>query len=203
VVTVTVETVVAVAVPVGAGVCVAVVDVPVAVTVADAVPVAVPVAVAVCVALAVDGDAVVGVTYNPITDEMFAAAKGIGATLNDAPIRVSSTEALERATLLASRSETERGEWQRFRGRFAVEPCGSVAYKLARVAAGKADATFTLSPKNEWDVCSSACVIECAGGRVSYLDGSPIRYNQPTPRLAGMVASNGTLHDQILPLLRR
>jgi myo-inositol-1(or 4)-monophosphatase len=157
----------------------------------------------VCVALVVDGDAVVGVTYNPITDEMFAAAKGIGATLNDAPIRVSSTEALERATLLASRSETERGEWQRFRGRFAVEPCGSVAYKLARVAAGKADATFTLSPKNEWDVCSSACVIECAGGRVSYLDGSPIRYNQPTPRLAGMVASNGSLHDQILPLLRR
>jgi myo-inositol-1(or 4)-monophosphatase len=158
---------------------------------------------AVCIALVVDGDAAVGVTYNPITDEMFAAAKGIGATLNDAPIRASPTETLERATLLASRSESERGEWERFRGRFVVEPCGSVAYKLARVAAGKADATFTLSPKNEWDVCSSACVIECAGGRVSCLDGSPIRYNQPNPRLAGMVASNGALHDQILSLLRR
>jgi myo-inositol-1(or 4)-monophosphatase len=157
----------------------------------------------VCVALAVDGEAVVGVTYNPVTDEMFAAAKGIGATLNDAPIHTSATDSLERATLLASRSENERGEWDRFRGRFGVELCGSVAYKLARVAAGRADATFTLSPKNEWDVCSSACVIECAGGSVSHLDGSPIRYNQPAPRLAGVVASNGALHGKLLSVLRQ
>jgi myo-inositol-1(or 4)-monophosphatase len=158
---------------------------------------------AVCVALVEGGEPVVGVTYNPITDEMFAAARGIGATLNEVPIHVSTTDALPRATLLASRSEHERGEWNRFQGRFDVEFCGSVAYKLARVAAGKADATFTLSPKNEWDVCSSAFVLECAGGRASYLDGSPIRYNQPSPRLPGMVASNGALHDQILSLLRR
>jgi len=157
---------------------------------------------AVCVALVERGEAIVGVTYNPITDEMFAAAKGVGATLNGTPIHVSTTNALHRSTLLASRSENERGEWDRFHGRFAVEFCGSVAYKLARIAAGKADATFTLSPKSEWDVCSSACVLECAGGRTSHLDGSPIRYNQPSPRLPGMVASNDVLHDQILSLLR-
>ena len=156
---------------------------------------------AVCVALVADGEPIVGVTYNPITDELFAAARGAPATLNGTPIRVRSTRALEAATVLASRSETERGEWRRFRGRFTIEPCGSVAYKLARVAAGTADATFTLSPKNEWDVCSSAFVIDRAGGRVTGLDGSPVRYNQPDPRLGGVIASNGALHEPLLRLV--
>ena len=156
---------------------------------------------AVCVALVEDGAPVVGVTYNPITDELFAAERTAGATLNGRPIRVTSTTALERAVLLASRSENERGEWDRFRGRFVIELTGSVAYKLALVAAGRADATFTLSPKSEWDVCSSACIIECAGGRVTDVAGKTLRYNQPSPALRGLVASNGTLHEQILQAL--
>ena len=103
--------------------------------------------------------------------------------------------------LLASRSENERGEWDRFRGRFTIELTGSVAYKLALVAAGRADATFTLSPKSEWDVCSSACVVECAGGRVSDVAGAPLRYNRPNPALSGLVGSNGALHEQVLQAL--
>jgi myo-inositol-1(or 4)-monophosphatase len=157
---------------------------------------------AVCVALVEDGVPVVGVTYNPIREETFAAARGRGATLNGRPVRVSNTREVTAAVVLASRSETERGEWERFRGRFGIETCGSVAYKLARVAAGSADATFTLSPKSEWDVCSSACVIECAGGRVTDIAGQPLRYNQPSPTVAGVVATNGVLHDELLDLLR-
>jgi len=157
---------------------------------------------AVCVALVEDGSPIVGVTYNPIRDETFAAARGRGATWNGQPIRVSATRDLAAAIVLASRSESERGEWDRFHGRFRVECCGSVAYKLALVGAGRADATFTLSPKNEWDVCSAACVIECAGGRVTDIAGHPLRYNQPSPTLAGVVATNGVLHDSILEALR-
>jgi myo-inositol-1(or 4)-monophosphatase len=157
---------------------------------------------AVCVALVEDGAPIVGVTYNPIREETFAAARGRGATLNGRPVRVSSTSQVSAAVILASRSETERGEWERFRGRFGIETCGSVGYKLARVAAGSADATFTLSPKSEWDVCSSACVIECAGGRVTDIAGHPIRYNQPSPTVAGVVATNGVLHDELLDVLR-
>ena len=59
------------------------------------------------------------------------------------------------AVVLASRQEFNRGEWARFEGRnFAIRPTGSVAYKLALVAAGLADATWTLSPKHEWDVAA-------------------------------------------------
>ncbi|MBI2962764.1 MAG: 3'(2'),5'-bisphosphate nucleotidase CysQ [Deltaproteobacteria bacterium] len=157
---------------------------------------------AVCVALVENGAPLVGVTYNPIRDELFAAARGAGATLDGRPVHVTPTADLARARVLASRSENERGEWERFRGRFAIDLCGSVAYKLALVAAGRADATFTLSAKNEWDICSSACLIECAGGRVSDLSGAPVRYNRPGPRLGGVVASNGVLHDAILAAIR-
>jgi myo-inositol-1(or 4)-monophosphatase len=157
---------------------------------------------AVCVALVEDGVPIVGVTYNPIREETFTAVRGRGATLNGRPVRVSNTREVTAAVVLASRSETERGEWERFRGCFGIETCGSVAYKLARVAAGSADATFTLSPKSEWDVCSSACVIECAGGRVTDIAGHPLRYNQPSPTVAGVVATNGALHDELLDLLR-
>jgi myo-inositol-1(or 4)-monophosphatase len=158
---------------------------------------------AVCVALVEDGVPIVGVTYNPIREEMFAAARGLGAECNGAPIRVSEVTELRDAVLLASRSETERGEWDGFHGRFRIEACGSVAYKLARIAAGQADATFSLTPKNEWDICSSACVVECAGGRMTDLTGQPLRYNRANPRLEGLVASNGLLHDQLLEVVRR
>jgi myo-inositol-1(or 4)-monophosphatase len=153
---------------------------------------------AVCVALVEDGRPRIGVTYNPIRDELFAAELGRAATLNDRPIRVTATHALSRAVFLASRSESERGEWDRFRDRFSIQLTGSVAYKLALVAAGRADATFTLSPKSEWDVCSSTCIVECSGGRVTDLAGAPLRFNRPKPALAGLVASNGALHEQVL-----
>jgi len=156
---------------------------------------------AVCVALVEDGTPIVGVSHNPIRGETYAAARGDGATRNGLPIRVSATRDLSAALLLASRSENERGEWDRFRGSFRIELCGSVAYKFARVAAADADATFTLSPKNEWDICSSACVIECAGGRVTDLEGRALRFNQPNPTLPGVVATNGLLHDALLARL--
>jgi len=45
---------------------------------------------------------------------------------------------------VASRSEMKRGEWKRFqKACFKIRPIGSVAYKLALVSAGLADATFT------------------------------------------------------------
>jgi myo-inositol-1(or 4)-monophosphatase len=156
---------------------------------------------AVAIALVEDGTPIVGVTYNPIRDELFAAARGAGATLNGRPIHVSARTTLDGATLLASRSEDARGEWDPFKPRCRVELTGSVAYKIALVAAARGDATFTLTPKHEWDVCSSVCVVEAAGGRVTDLAGRPLRFNRPLPRLDGLVASNARLHDPLLALV--
>ena len=98
---------------------------------------------------------------------------------------------LKRATVLASRSETARGEWQVFHGTMKVSPTGSVAYKLAMVAAGKADATFTRSPKSEWDIASGAALV-VGGGRHDHRQqaGREIRFNQRDVKLAGLIADN-------------
>ncbi len=119
---------------------------------------------AVAIALIEDGVPVLGVTYNPVKRELYSSARGVGCYLNSQRVRVTRTRVLKRATVLASRSETARGEWQVFDKMLKVSPTGSVAYKLAMVAAGKGDATFTRSPKSEWDIASGAALVAEAGG---------------------------------------
>jgi myo-inositol-1(or 4)-monophosphatase len=155
----------------------------------------------VCVALVENGKPVVGVEYNPATDRLYSAALGAGATLNGQPARVSKTEHVALAQVLASRSEDKRGEWDAFKQYCHVVLTGSVAYKLAELSVGNGDATFTLTPKNEWDICAGTLLVEEAGGRVTGLDGKPLVFNQPSPLRPGMIASNRALHDALMTLI--
>lgn len=157
----------------------------------------------VSVALVEDGRPVLGVSYNPIRDQLFSAVRGQGGFRDGKRVCVSITRSLPSASILASRSEHKRGEWERFKALFRVVPTGSAAYKLALVAAGEADATFTLVPKNEWDICAGALLIEEAGGQVTDSEGRPIIFNRRETLLRGVVASNGFLHQQILELIAR
>lgn len=156
----------------------------------------------VCIGLAVDGEAVLGVEYNPVTDELFAGARGGGTTWNGRPVSVTERADLREARVLASRSEDKRGEWDEFRSEMRVELTGSVAYKLALIAAGRADATFSLTPKNEWDVCAGTALITAAGGRMTDRYGKPLRFNQADTRLPGLIACNAALYEPILAVLR-
>ncbi|HJU28354.1 MAG TPA: 3'(2'),5'-bisphosphate nucleotidase CysQ, partial [Candidatus Binataceae bacterium] len=113
----------------------------------------------VAIALAEEGKPILGVTYNPIKHEMFSGARGMGVHMDAHAVHVTRTRMLTHATILASRSETSRGEWKAYEGKITVNPIGSVAYKLALVAAGRADATFTRTPKSEWDIASGAALI--------------------------------------------
>ena len=152
----------------------------------------------VAIGLAHQGEPVVGVTYNPITGEMFWSAHAMGCHLGDHRVCVTTTAELKTASVLASRSETARGEWEVFKGMLVGVPTGSVAYKLAMVAGGKADATFTRSPKNEWDIASGAALILAAGGTMTDIDGHKMTFNKKVTKCAGMIASNGILHDQLM-----
>jgi myo-inositol-1(or 4)-monophosphatase len=167
----------------------------------------------IAIALAEDGHPILGVTYNPIKREMFWCTRGSGCYMDSGTafpgcsldrlesqsrrVHVTPTPTLEHATVLASRSETSRGEWKSYEGKLRVNPIGSVAYKLALVAAGRADATFTRTPKSEWDIASGAALIVEAGGRITDIDGSEMRFNKPSVKLKGFVASNALLHDEI------
>ena len=155
----------------------------------------------VCVALVENGKPVVGVEYNPATDRLYSAARGAGTTLNGSPVRVSTTEHVALAQVLASRSEDKRGEWEPFKQYCHVVLTGSVAFKLAELSVGNGDATFTLTPKNEWDICAGTVLVEEAGGKVTGLDGNPLVFNQKSPLRPGMIASNRVLHSGLMTLI--
>ncbi len=158
---------------------------------------------AISVGLVDAGKPVLGVVYNPATDEMFWAEKNGGAYKDGIPIRVSETRSLEDATLEASRTEFDRGRFDPIRKSvLRIDPIGSIAYKLARVASGQVDIVFSYTPKSEWDICGAAAIIEEGGGRISLPSGEPIRFNQATTQVPGVAATNGALHDRLIRLIR-
>ena len=149
-----------------------------------------------------DGRPVAGGIYNPATDETFLGAVDSGVTYNGKPSQPSQRKSLNGALVLASRSEVKRGEWKVFESsNFKIRPMGSVAYKLALVAAGLADVTFTLTPKNEWDVVAGAALVQSAGAFVSTLERSDLIANRRDPLLSGLLASGPCLRDELLSLL--
>ena len=149
-----------------------------------------------------NGVPVAGGIYNPATKETFLGAFGAGVLYNGQPARPSQRSTLDGALILASRSEVKRGEWKPFEnGSFKVQGMGSVAYKLALVAAGLADATFTLTPKNEWDVVAGSALVRSAGGFVSTLEKTNLTANRRNPLLSGLLASGPFLKDQLLALV--
>lgn len=150
------------------------------------------------VGLAIDGKMVAGGILNPARDELFLGTMETGVTLKGKPVSVTGKSELEGATVLASRSEVKRGEWDRFMdGPLKVIPMGSVAYKLARVAAGLDDATFTLVPKNEWDYAAGVMLVDAAGGKTIRKDGHRFVFNHPKPLVGGLVASGKQIFGQL------
>ena len=132
----------------------------------------------VSIALVEDNKPILGVLYNPVTGEIFSAAKNCGSFLNGNPIACSTKSNLNQMVILNSRSETNRGLWNSYTNIFKeLKPIGSVAYKLGLTAAGKGDIFATLRPKNEWDICAGTCIINESGGKVIDLKGNDITFN--------------------------
>ena len=156
----------------------------------------------VSVALIENGRAIAGGICNPATSEVFLGSLRTGLTYNDEPARPTERNRLSGAVVVASRSEVKRGEWMPFENLpFSIRPMGSVAYKLALLAAGRVDATWTLTPKNEWDVAAGVALIESAGGLVRSLAGSALRFNIRNTLLPGLVASGPSRQQEIVSLL--
>jgi myo-inositol-1(or 4)-monophosphatase len=157
----------------------------------------------VSVALVQNGHAIAGGICNPATNEVFLGSVDTGLKYNGKDPQPSSRSSLEGAVILASRSEVKRGEWKPFENApFKVRPMGSVAYKLALVSAGLADATFTLTPKHEWDVAGGAALVQSAGGFVQLLDGTPLQCNRKSPLISGLIACAASLREELTSLLQ-
>jgi myo-inositol-1(or 4)-monophosphatase len=158
-----------------------------------------------CVSVALEqaGEIVVGVVYDPTREELFAAERGGGATLNGRRVRVSDVEEINAAMVCTGfpYDVRDRGDFARHFRNFimsaqAVRRDGSAALDLAYVAAGRFDG-FWEEGLRPWDVAAGKLLVEEAGGRVSRYDGSKFRIYEPP-----ILASNGLLHDAMMRVLQ-
>lgn len=149
-----------------------------------------------------DGRPVAGGIHNPATNETFLGAVDAGVTYNGKRVEASRRASLQGALTLASRSEVKRGEWKPFEdGVLQIRAMGSVAYKLALVSAGLADVTFTLTPKNEWDVAAGAALVLSSGGFVVTTENAPFRGNNRSSLLPGLIAAGPNLREPLMAVL--
>ncbi len=155
------------------------------------------------IGLQVEGELVVGVVYEPTRAEMFAAATGQGAWLNDKPLRTSTAASLEEALIATGFPPDLRGNeatldwWRYFSFKTqALRRTGSTAINLAYLAAGRFDAFYAFD-NHVWDVAGGVVLVREAGGVVSNIDGAA--YDPYTP---DALATNGPLHPALVEIFR-
>lgn len=153
---------------------------------------------AVSAALVDDGKPLLGIVFNPATNEWFEAQRGRGATLNGKKISVSTNSQLENASFVGSKSLFKKDFWSKPWPQVNSRWANSIAYRLALVANGTADATLTHTPKNEWDMAAAALIVEEAGGRVSTFDGTTLEFNRDKPIYPNILAASSSLYPELL-----
>ncbi|MBX5490301.1 MAG: inositol monophosphatase [Chloroflexi bacterium] len=157
---------------------------------------------AVSVAYAARGELRVGVVYDPLHDELFAAEAGAGAYLNARRLRVSATATLQRS-LLISGFPYGRGDMPRALHLWTtlmpltqgLRRDGAAALDLCYVAAGRCDG-FWERHLQPWDMAAGALIVQEAGGQVSDFRGGPLDLYR-----GEVVATNGRIHDELVAAL--
>jgi myo-inositol-1(or 4)-monophosphatase len=152
----------------------------------------------VSIALAQLDTLLAAVVFNPFYNELFAAGKGEGATLNGKPIHVSKMASVS-TSLLCTGFPVQNRQLSpnlQFYGDFTmrshgVRRDGSAALDLASVANGRFEGfwEFGLKP---WDTAAGVLLIEEAGGKVSDFAGEPYRLGGPV-----ILATNGLIHEEM------
>ncbi|HEY3291648.1 MAG TPA: inositol monophosphatase family protein [Anaerolineae bacterium] len=154
--------------------------------------------------LLIDGVPSLGVVYSPMLDEMYAAARGHGATRNGVPIHVSPIASLKRSLLITGfpyDSHTADSNIPEFLGfqrtSQATRRLGSAALDMCYVAAGQADGYWESKIKPH-DIAAGIVLIREAGGVVTDYDSGD------TMLASGLiVGSNGLIHSDMLDVLRK
>jgi myo-inositol-1(or 4)-monophosphatase len=155
----------------------------------------------VTLALAKNDEVIAGVVFDPERNEMFAAERGGGATLNGKKIEASQAKTLEDS--LVSTGFPSRKRHQNVNIHFyyqlamlthGVRRAGAAAIDLAWTACGRLEAFWEFG-LNPWDMAAGTLLVEEAGGKVSGMRGEALDLYGPT-----LLVDNGLLHDEILEL---
>jgi len=149
-------------------------------------------------ALIEGGRPVIGAVYLPLSDKMYAARAGEGASMNDRPLTTSARGELAGSKVIAHKNILQPHRWRTPWPDVDVGMTTSLALRLCLVADGSFDAALAVGSKCDWDLAAGDLIVHEAGGRVCDLEGATLRYNKPATRQAGLVASGANLHDEII-----
>lgn len=158
----------------------------------------------VTIALVKNNSPVVGVVYDPLRNEMFAAEVGQGATLNSHPIHVSSQADLGQAVIstgfpydIRTNPQNNLDQFIQFQLRTqAVRHLASAALDCAWTAMGRLDGYWEFGVK-PWDIGAGALIVREAAGRVTSVEGDENFLSTDS-----ILISNSLLHEQMLRVLR-
>ncbi len=152
-----------------------------------------------CVALAllIDHVPVLGVLHAPALDATWWASAGGGAFLNGERIHVSERTELAGSHIIGPAAVKRPECWEKPWPQVEVRRYPSLALRMAFVADGSADAMLAPGRKNYWDVAAGDIIVREARGRVSDIAGAPLRYDEKTMRVNGLIAAGKGLFDEI------
>src|SRR6266404_306403 len=152
----------------------------------------------VSIALARRDTLIAGVVFNPFYNELFAAARGEGATLNGKKIHVSKVATLSTSLLCTGFPVHKRLAnpnihyyWDFTLRSHGVRRDGSAALDLACVAAGRFDGFWEFGLQ-KWDTAAGKLLVEEAGGMVSDFAGQPYSLGGPM-----ILATNSLIHEEM------
>ena len=152
----------------------------------------------ICLAVIENGISLVGVVYNPITDEMFDAVLGGGAHLNDTPIQASDCSTIENCSMIGYPRKFKRLGWPNMK----VSIRNSMAYRIAMVAAGLRDATVAFTPKSDWDLAAASIIATEAGAIISDIEGLPLHFAKDDVKENGVICASPHLHALLLKQIK-
>jgi len=157
---------------------------------------------AVSIALALKKELLLGVTYNPFTQELFWAEKGKGAFLNGKKVCVSETSELRKSLVFFNRGRAREDAGNLAKAFDKISHVirtprifGSSTYQFALVASGRASGIISFGC-TYWDVGAGVLLVKEAGGSVTDLKG-----DEWTLDSKDILASNGKIHDELLKIL--
>jgi myo-inositol-1(or 4)-monophosphatase len=159
----------------------------------------------VSIALEHKGEIICGVVYDPTREDIFAAEKGKGTTLNGKPVRVSGAPNLKESLLATGfaynvQEEDRLDNLDNFanfiKTALAVRRPGAAAIDLAYVACGRLDGFWELFLK-PWDIAAGVLLIREAGGTVTSFNGSTFDVYGDE-----ILASNGKIHEEMIKVLK-
>ncbi len=148
-------------------------------------------------------DMQMGVVYDVANDDCYSASRGMGATLNNRPIKVSPHDTIAGSLIatgfpyynfeqLPAYLEILKSLMKESHG---IRRMGSAAIDLALTASGKFEGFFEYN-LNPWDVAAGALIVQEAGGIVSEFDGGG------NFTFGRSIVASGPIHKEMLEVIQ-